>query len=259
VFVNGTKVDAHIHIVDPGRGYPYSLAEWRSRASAIGWGAGSDAWKRAVIGWYIDAEEAYTTNDLTTAADAQPGVDDIELLDPAVWIGDGELIAAEAGPELVADNTIQAGWALFAVKAFHHCLSTGERMEGVRDPARLVPQTVRLHEPASHAVASFGQLTMPIAGPGQLPMVTQDLLTDLHHLADAKNISLAMPPEPGQSPVALHTLMAGLVAHLRITSPAWAEAMRTDSTGPYDPRNLANFPELLEAAYQRYQAEVTSK
>lgn len=255
VFVNGIKVDAHTDVVDPGRGYPYALTEWRSRASGIGWGAGSDAWKRAVIGWYIHAEDDYTTNDMTTAADAQPGVEDIELLDPNMWVGDGVLSAAQAGPGLVADNTIQAGWALFAVKAFHHRLSAHEQMPGLRDPARLVPVTVRLYEAANDAVGAYAQLTMPGAGPGDLPAAVRDLLTDLHHLADAKNICLAMPPEPGR-PVALDTLIHGLVAHLRIAGPAWAEGLRNDPTGPYEPGELANFPELLEAAYRRYQNDV---
>jgi hypothetical protein len=193
------------------------------------------------------------------AKDAQPGVMDINQLDPQLWIGAGAYVtAAESGPELVADNTIRAGWALFAVKAFHHRLTTAKLMEGLRDPARLVPQTQRQWEPARDAVAAFAQLTMPTAGPGDLPTAVQYLLTDLYHLSSAKAHSRdESSGAPDHSPTALDPLIDTLTGQLQNASPAWAQGLSDDPSGPYDPHHLGDPEKMRQIAYRRCHEEAT--
>lgn len=201
------------------------------------------------------AEPGLPVDEYCTARDRQPFVTDIEALDPVRWLGDETV--PDFALDLVDRHTRHAGRALFAVKAFAHRLSKQARMEGLRDPARLVPDTILVYEAARDAVAAYAQLAASAAGPNELASLVQDLCSDLHHLADAKGVALDDSPSPGLPATALRNLMGGLIEQLRAVCPEWARRLRVDPSGPFDPYHLDDFDLLYATAHKRYCEDIT--
>lgn len=259
-FVNGEPIVVDREtVVDPGAGYPYDLSEWRRNTFEVGQGDGSPAWKRAVITYYQWAEGKYTRNDMTPAVNMETSVTAVDQFTITEWIGeaefptDGMLTGASSGDDLARDNTLRAGWALFAVQAYHALTRRQRMLDGLRDPHRIAPATAAEHSAAATAVGAYAQLTSPNASIENLPNLVADLLSNLHHLADAFEIELAWPlTEEEAAADDAHATLAGLIADLGRAYPVWIAA-HPELT---DPRTFA---QVHETAYERYVEEVTGE
>lgn len=261
VFVNGVPVNPVIDIIDPGRSGPYPLSEWREQLYDLETADGPDAWKQAMVAFYLRAEQgSYVYNDTQTARDMQPGINAIDRLDPALWIDNRiavpdpedetsgmryRLICSPLTPDQwVYNNTVRAGWALAAVCAYHGW-KTGHVYEL---PAELAERDEKHGVEFMPALgAEDGALAAAVTAYRQhvsastLGELTTDLLGDLRHLADAKNIVLAASDD-----APLYTTMHRLITHLRKAfATTWKEATEMD------------FDDMRHTAYRRYVEEIT--
>jgi hypothetical protein len=249
-------------IVDPGAGYPYPLSEWRRNIFDVGRGPGSPAWKRAMINNYHFAEDKYTENDMLPAQDREPEVTAVDQFTVERWIGDGKLILEpDNKAEIFANNTIRAGQALFAVQAYHAMRQRQNLLDGLRDPHRIAPVTSTQYAAAAAAVGAYAQLTAPNASVENLPNLVMDLLADMQHLADAKDVELAAPLDNSDGTTSDGTTSANTVHELQITMvslrddllrayPVWVGVTDELATS-------YNIDKIDITAYGRYMEEVT--
>ncbi len=264
-FVDGKEVKSFEHIVDPGAGYPYPLSEWRKNLRELEVADMPDAVKTILIGYYVNAEDRYTQDDMYPARDMQPRVRDLDALDPALWINNGIADPDDANddkgatdravlieqPEVVehwiCNNTVRAGWALAALKAY------AARKQG---QLYQMPPELREHDEASHA-RPF--LPVDVLTPEAAAVITYrqhvggcyftdtvaELLGALRHLADAKDIIIAEPID--EDTPHLHATLAQLINDIRDASTAaWSGAL------------ALTFDLLSEEAYESYLSEVAS-
>lgn len=230
VVIDGQLVTPDLNvIVDPGSGGLVSPQDWAGfERDVLASPDASPVWL-AEVGNYLDGVEnaGYIDGDRYTAIDAQPGVPDDEL-DPRVWIGEGVIGHVASGQGLVWDNTARAGMALRAIQA-----SDG------------VPEDTPAATPTQAALC--GHLAIdPALWAGvdaDTSVHAAQLLADLMHLADARNVDIGGPPPNGPG-ATLHPRITRLIGTVRTAcTQDWVDTL----TQPWD--------HITRQAARRHQAQ----